>query len=158
MFIYGLFRVTNYLELMMEVLKKSGFNSDNMSIIHLSNSKPPKANIIDSIYSSDSISVMDGICLTATVGMILGVIYGSVLPLGPVAVGVLGMVAGAGIGFVLDRIKHRNINRDLNNFKDLVILAVCCSSEEEAMRAEKIMAEHHSAAIGRGRDFQAPPQ
>ncbi|MFZ5644010.1 MAG: hypothetical protein ACOY46_10500 [Bacillota bacterium] len=157
MFVYGLFNVTNYLELTLAVLNKSGFNNEQISVIKLSDCKPPKANLLDTIHQTDNISLMDGISLTATVGMIFGVIYGSVLPLGPVAFGLIGMFAGAGTGYALDRIKHRNIDRGQKSYKNFVILAVVCSSEEEVLRAEKIMAEHQSAAIGRGSDFQLAP-
>lgn len=150
--VYGLFKTSLALELGINRLREKGFNSEKLMVVVLDQSKPGRQTLLDSMYSTDGMSLVDGIAISASLGMILGVIYGSVVSIGPIALGLIGMFTGGGAGYLLDRsITKKKQARDMAPSGE-VIVAVRCASEEEAFQAENTMKENRASAIGRGKD------
>ena len=147
--IYGLFRPSLALELGINKLKEKGFTGEKLAGIVLDPLTPGKQTLLDSMYRADGMSLVDGIAIAASIGMLLGVIYGSVVYIGPIALGLIGMVAGGGVGYLLDRMIQKNKKREHNAPSGEIIVAVRCLSEEEAAQAQSIMKEHQAIALGR---------
>lgn len=147
--IYGLFRPSLTLELTIEVLKERGFPAEGISLAAVSYCKPEKPKILDSMYSNDGKSLIDGMAFGGTVGMVLGVIYGSIVSMGPVALGLIGLLAGAAIGYLVDREINKKNVRGTDPQEDYIMIAVTCRSEDEAVLAGKIMTENNSSWLGK---------
>ena len=148
--IYGLFRPSLALELGINKLKDEGFTGEKLAVIVLDFLTPGKQTLLDSMYRADGMSLVDGIAIAASIGMVFGVIYGSVIYIGPIALGLIGMVAGGGVGYLLDRMIQKKKKREHNAPSGEIIVAVHCRSEEEAAQAKSIMKEHQAIALGRG--------
>lgn len=146
--VYGLFKPSRYLELAVAVLNQMGYSGEGLLLTSLDSFLPPRQKILDSMFSADGMSLLDGMTLSATVGMLMGVIYGSVLPMGPIALGLLGMLGGGGAGYLIDRSIVKKRKRNTFSANSLTLLSVKCSSREEAAEVKKILAEHHCSAIG----------
>lgn len=146
--VYGLFKPSLSLELAIEIMKEKGFNADRLLVAALDSCLPQKQKIIDSMYSSDGMSLIDGMALCATVGMLLGVIYGSSLPMGPVALGLIGMLSGGGAGYIIDKKIAKKNRPGAESAGGFLLLAIQCRSEAEAFEVKRIMADHHCSAIG----------
>jgi hypothetical protein len=145
--VYGLFKPSRSLELAVEILSGMGLSGGGLLLTPLDAPLPSKQRIIDSMHTTDGMSLVDGMALSATVGMLMGVIYGSVLPIGPVALGLIGLLGGGGTGYLIDRSispKNRRRRTSMNGF---MLVAIRCS-EEESLEVKKIMTEHHCSAVG----------
>lgn len=57
----------------------------------------------DTQARSDNASLMDGTTAGATIFSLLGVVYGSVWPMGPITGGTLGILVGGLVGWILDQ-------------------------------------------------------
>ncbi|ACV62488.1 hypothetical protein Dtox_1631 [Desulfofarcimen acetoxidans DSM 771] len=150
--IFGLFKPSLAVELCLNALKENGFPKDTLSIITLDKTKPQKQKIFDSMYSTDGMSVMDGIAISASICMLLGVIYGSVIYIGSIATGLIGMIGGSLLGFLLDKSTNicRKFKTNKSSIDNEIIIIVQCSNKDEAKQIENIMNQHQSVSIGRG--------
>lgn len=147
--IYGLFRPSLALELGITELKEKGFTGEKLAVVVLEPLTQGKQVLLDSMYRTDGMSLVDGIAMAASIGMLFGVIYGSLVYIGPVALGLIGMVAGGGVGYLLDQAIQKKRRPKNNAPSGEIIVAVRCYSEDEAVQAEYIMKEHLAVAIGR---------
>ncbi|WP_031517402.1 hypothetical protein [Desulfofalx alkaliphila] len=146
--IYGLFAPSLSLELGINKLKEQGFMDEKLTVVVLDANYHGRQKLFDSINFTDGKSLMDGVAMGAAIGMLFGVIYGSVVFIGPIALGLIGFAIGGTVGYLLDR----SINKKPKEGKapsGEVIVIVRCINEEEAYKAEKIMRAHQVAALGR---------
>lgn len=148
--VYGLFKPSLTLQLALDKLRENDFTGDKLMVVTLDPCPSGKQTLLDSMHSTDGTSLVDGIAMSATIGMVLGVIYGSQAYIGPIALGLLGMGAGGGVGYLLDRLIRKKTPAGNNPPAGEIILIIKCSNENESARAEKIMQEHRAAALGRG--------
>ncbi|SFR08869.1 hypothetical protein [Desulfoscipio geothermicus] len=98
-------------------------------------------------------SLVDGIAIGASIGMLFGVIYGSVVFIGPIALGLLGLAAGGGVGYLLDRVIQRQRLRRKSAPSGEIIVVARCRNVAEAELAENIMRKAQAGALGRGVDL-----
>lgn len=152
-FVYGLYKPSLAVELGINKLKETGFKGCRIVVVTLDPCVPGKQKILDSMYRADGMSLVDGIAMAASIGMLFGVIYGSVVPIGPVALGLVGMFAGGGAGYLVDMLLQKKGGDRGDSPSGEIIVAVECHSEEEAAEAEKIMKEQRVTALGRGNGF-----
>lgn len=115
--------------------------------------------ILDSIHRADGISLFDGAMVLGAIMMELGVIYGFVLEWGPIIWGLIGLLSGAVIGFLLDyfygsifgrKKKKTSQNRvkagERNNTE--VILTICCDNSQYEM-VEKVLWDNMAFGVGK---------
>lgn len=151
-YLYGLFRPSLALELCLNKLKENGFSGNKLEVVVLDQYRQGKQRLLDSMYSADGMSLVDGIAIAASVGMLMGVIYGSQVSMGPVALGLTGMTAGGALGYLLDRlIKKKKKTGERSSGE--IIVSVVCYSQDDAWLADQIMRDHHVMAVGRGPDI-----
>lgn len=148
--VYGQFKQTLILELALNKLREAGFAGENVLVVVLEPCPPVKQAVLDSMHSSDGKSLLDGIAIFATVGMVLGVIYGSISYVGSVAMGLGGMAVGGGLGYLIDvKINRGKIkNTESGSASGDVMVTVRCRDEDDAARVEKIMRQHNVVALG----------
>lgn len=151
MLVYGLFQTSLALEIGINELNEQGFNGDRLSVVVLNAISPGKQAILDSMYRTDGMSLVDGIVIAASIGMIMGVIYGSVVYIGPIALGLVGMVVGGVMGYLLDRLinKRKQQQNEGTSSSGEVIVVVHCIDVQEAKQVENIMKKHQAVALGR---------
>lgn len=147
--VYGLFKPSMALELGINKLKEKGYTGDRMTVVVLDAKHPGRQTLLDSMYSSDRMSLLDGMAVTSSIGMLLGVIYGSEVYIGPIALGLIGAISGGAFGYLLDRMVNKKRQAGAPPSGE-VIVAVRCLSEDDAVQAESIMKEYRAAALGRG--------
>lgn len=108
--------------------------------------------IADTMHRSDGIGRFDSIAAWAAVGGTLGCIYGFVITLGPIMLGLAGTFLGAAVGFFLDMLIHRkhsrpNSFRGKENLIDL-LLVVHCSSKDELHEVMSICRKNNAIYLG----------
>lgn len=149
-YVYGLFKPSLSLELALINLKEQGFIGEKLMVVILKPCPSGKQTLLDSMFTTDGTSLVDGVALSATIGMVFGVIYGSQAHIGPIALGLIGTGLGGATGYLLDKlIKKREPTGNTTPVGE-IILAVLYAGEEEAIQAEEIMQIYKASAIGRG--------
>ncbi|VBB06934.1 Hypothetical protein LUCI_2176 [Lucifera butyrica] len=101
MYVFSAFEHSVALELAITDLERIGIQQEDILAVPLSKTGPT-ISVIDTMHRSDGESVIDGAAALGTVLMILGVIYGFILPWGPIAWGLIGLLAGFVIGLLAD--------------------------------------------------------
>jgi len=149
-YVYGLFAPSLIMEQAIASLEEEGFGGDRLVLVVLEPVKPGGQRLLDTMHGTDGASLVDGMALAATVGMVFGVIYGSVTYIGPVAMGLIGFVAGGWAGFLLDRAVRKKTSPQKAFLEGEIIVAVRCAGDKEASRVESIMKECRAVALGRG--------
>ncbi|MDK2917510.1 MAG: hypothetical protein PWQ37_243 [Candidatus Petromonas sp.] len=113
MYILGICKQSINLELIINTLETHNFKK--YEIVFLDRLKNNKHKIGDSIRKSDGISNSNGVMCGAMVLMFFGTIWGrTVIPGGPIAIGIGGFIIGAAIGYVIDRYMMGWIRSKLN--------------------------------------------
>lgn len=95
----------------------------------------------DSIDRSDGVSVMDGACVGAVFGGLLGLVYGVLWVYGPIALGTLGLLAGGIVGIVVDRLipEKRRDQLETSLIPGLIMIQVEHVLAERAEAAKRVL-------------------
>ncbi|OGO76940.1 MAG: hypothetical protein A2Y23_00075 [Clostridiales bacterium GWB2_37_7] len=104
-------------------------------------------NVLDTINHSDGISLVDGITACGMLGMLSGVIYGSQLRIGPVAVGLIGGIIGCIAGYLFDRRKTTKSKLKKCNCFDFLLI-IRCEDNNQIERIKSICIQQNVAALG----------
>lgn len=106
----------------------------------------------DTMYRADNVSLMDGTAAGATIFALLGLVYGSVWPMGPIAGGTLGVLVGGSVGWLLDQLVRERRSRG-SAAQRLAgagcLLLVHCADEIRAAAAEDGLRLAQAVLIGR---------
>lgn len=158
MYVYASFDYSAFLELAITDLEKRGIAREHILAVPL-DKRVEERMVLDSIHRADGISLFDGAMVLGAICMELGVIYGFVLEWGPIIWGLIGLLGGAIIGFVLDyfygRIfgkKQKKSSRnqvkagDCNNTE--VILTIYCDNSQYEM-VEKVLWDNMAFGVGK---------
>ncbi|WP_312561119.1 hypothetical protein [Anaerospora sp.] len=158
MYVYASFDYSAFLELAISDLEKRGIAREHILAVPL-DKRVEERMVLDSIHRADGISLFDGAMVLGAILMELGVIYGFVLEWGPIIWGLIGLLSGAIIGFLLDyfygsifgnKKKGSSRNRvkagNCNNTE--VILTVCCDNSQYEM-VEKVLWDNMAFGVGK---------
>jgi len=157
MYIFAAFDHGDFLEIAIADLTRIGLTRKSILAVPL-NKTTRKISVFDRMYRADGVSVLDGAALLGTVCMVLGVIFGSVLLWGPIIWGLLGLIAGGGVGLAADWIiTTRSTRADQRNNPIPVVLLVRCA-ESQVETVERILEEHHALALARHQEMPAVSQ
>ncbi|MTV50960.1 hypothetical protein GJ688_18755 [Heliobacillus mobilis] len=148
-YIYGLFKTSLKTELAVYALQEKGFVSDLVKVVPLDACVKGKPVLIDDMYKSDGLSLFDGMAFSATVFMLLGVIFGSILYIGSITVGLFGLLLGAGFGYLIDKSIRKRQHRTDARLIGEILLSVECKTDEEIATAETILREFQVVALGK---------
>lgn len=100
------FEYSVFLELVLTELEKNGVTKENIQAFPL-DKRLEHGKLFDTIHQSDGISLFDLAAILAMIFMLLGCIYGYILPLGPVIWALIGLVFGALLGFAIKYIRYK---------------------------------------------------
>ncbi|MEN6326510.1 MAG: hypothetical protein ABFD18_09960 [Syntrophomonas sp.] len=157
MYVYASFDYSAYLELAITDLEKRGIAREHILAIPL-DKKMEERKPLDTIHRADGISLFDGAAVSGAIFMELGVIYGFVLKWGPIIWGLIGLLGGALIGFLLDYyggiIRQKKLAKETRNQAKAgksnteVVLTICCKKEEYEM-VEKVLWDNMALGVGK---------
>ncbi|MBC7765275.1 MAG: hypothetical protein H7Y41_02235 [Hyphomonadaceae bacterium] len=153
MYVISSFTYSTHLELAISELELKGIK--NILAIPLDKPKE-KRKLFDTIQQADGISLIDIALIIGTVFMVLGFIYGFVLKWGPIIWGLIGLIGGGFLGFLIDvipkKMGKRKKNGVENNTTEVVIMVNCDDAQVELV--EDILMRN--LAIGMGRLDRKP--
>ncbi len=137
-------------------LQRAGFGSVDLQFSYLTSQKQPwepgtlqawlhRGGFLgDTMDRSDGSSLMDGTTAGATIFSLLGVVYGSVLPMGPITGGVLGILGGGIVGWLLDQAIGARLSRGKKVERaspDSCLVLVRCDDDERLKAAKNALKE-----------------
>jgi hypothetical protein len=148
MYVVSVFEHSLPLELALNELEKKGILKAQILAIPL-DSKDQAERFFDTIHGSDGISLFDLAAALATIGMVLGVIYGFVLKGGPVIWGLLGTVGGFCLGLTIDFFidKRKKRQRSPNRTAEVVVLVDCEDADADLIK--RIFQENFALGIAK---------
>jgi len=156
-FVTATFEYSSYLELAISDLEKHGILRERIVAI-LMDKKVEKRKILDTIHRADGISQIDGAFVLGAIFMELGVIYGYVWKWGPVLWGLIGLGAGALLGFLLDYYvgklpstgyQARNLKKNATGNKAAEVVLIIHCEENQSQMVEEILWDNLSLGVGK---------
>lgn len=132
MYVVSVFRQTVQVELAVTALEQEGIPKMNLLAVPIEKKSSGKK-LFDSMYSATGGSVFDLPMILGAFTALLGCVYGFVLEWGPVVWGVIGGVAGFGIGFFIKLLvlkKRKKAGCD----NEVVIFVACGDNKTEQIR------------------------
>ncbi|MDQ0892133.1 hypothetical protein QFZ81_007221 [Paenibacillus sp. V4I9] len=148
--LFSTFEHSNYLELAINELEKTGIKKESIFAVPLTNRKVERR-IFDSIHNSDGVSLMSTGAALGTAFSVVGASVGFKLQWGPIYWGLIGAVGGFLLGFLIDLFIYKVIKRHkrlIRGKNSEVILIVECG-EEQADHVESILWHHLALGIAR---------
>lgn len=144
-------------------LQQAGFSSGDITWINLECEPGPRQPrgllgffrhggfLGDTQYRADNASLMDGTAAGATIFALVGIVYGSVWRMGPIAGGTLGIVGGGLIGWLLDqwireKRSNQSMSRRLAQYGCLVLIS--CRDQTRADQARSVLREAQAVLTG----------
>ncbi len=149
MHVISSFEHSAFLELAINKLQQTGIKKESIVAVPLEITKEqPK--LFDTIHRADGYSLFDLATVMGTIFSVLGASFGFELKWGPIIWGLIGLVIGAFMGFIIDYIftKKRIRNRKIKSLNSEVVLIVKCK-ESEYQIVKEILAEHKAIGIGK---------
>ena len=150
MYIVANFENSLLLELAITGLEKNGVAREEILALPLLQEVGEQ--VFDSIHGADGISNVDTAMILGSMAMVLGTIYGFVLTWGPIICGLIGLLLGMILGYLIDRIPKKNKGKQakgaLSKGGNSVILMISCSpSQQEGI--EKTLKEYFPLGMGK---------
>ena len=138
---------SQFVELAVTELEEKGIAKEKILAIPLVQEHKDFA-ILDTIHRADGISVFDTASVFATTGMTLGVIYGFLWYWGPIIWGLIGLLAGAAVGFALDYLltKRKISTQRKSKVSELVLIVNCDKTQGDLV--EKVLRNNTAFGIG----------
>lgn len=155
MLVTGSFEYNMHLELAISELEKKGIPRDAIAAVMM-DSRVEERKILDTIHRADGISSFDAAMILGIFGMLMGAIYGFVLHWGPIVWGLIGLFAGAMIGFLGDIFLSRMLLKRRANTKPTgtnqgkaaqVFLIIECDDEIKE-KVKEVLWDNLALAVG----------
>lgn len=148
MYIFATFKYNMEMELTLSELEELGLSKDQLLVIPLDKIKY-QSKMIDSMHRSDGRSLMDLSAIFGIIFMLLGVIYGYVLYLGPVLWGLIGLIFGVTLGFLVNYYTTKKSEKNMRkrgSDADLILLIRCGKEKQETI--EKVLWNNLVLGVG----------
>lgn len=149
MYILASFHYSLHLELAISDLIERGLTKEHIFAVPLE-IRVETREIFDTIHHADGISMFDGGAILGTALMTLGVIYGFVHEWGPIIWGLIGMVGGFGLGFLIDYLngkkRRHSKNRRSDQMSEVIIMVKCDDSKVDMIK--QVLWNHQALGIG----------
>jgi len=142
MYIISTFDYSVNLEIALTSIQMKGVKKENIFVVPLDKANE-KINLFDSIHHSDSVSVVDLASVLGAIFMLFGSIYGFVLKWGPVWWGLIGLLCGFSIGFIIKFILlKKNSNGKKSKKEPEAIIIIECKETLVEMVKDTLWSNH----------------
>lgn len=141
MYIVSTFEHSIYLELAITAIEMKGIKKENIMAVPMDKRGEDRM-LFDSIHSSDGLSLFDLSAILAVVLGIFGSVYGMIWKWGPLIWGLIAILIGATLGFIIKMIitKKYNTNRQSNKRGTEVVLIIECTEGQVDMVKDMLWA------------------
>lgn len=148
-YVVASFKQAMFLELAVTALEQAGIRQDHILAVPL-DKRMENRKLFDTIHRADGNSLFDVPAVLGSVGMLLGTIYGYVLEWGPILWGLIGLVAGAFLGFggKLLFVRWKTGAWVRRDDSAEVFLMVHCSPEQTQM-VESVLRDNTALGLGK---------
>jgi hypothetical protein len=142
------FNYSNFVEVALLELEQNGIPKEKTLAIPLEQQAKNLA-VLDTIHRSDGLSFIDTGGVTATIGMVLGVIYGFILSWGPIIWGLIGLFGGGAVGIAGDYLltKRKLAGQKKDKGSELVLIVNC--EKNQANLVEQILRKNTAFGVGK---------
>jgi len=148
MHVFAAFESSEYVELAIGEMVEQDFPREDIVFVEMNNEEKDHK-IVDSINYSDGVSFSDTTATLATIGMLLGVIYGSIMYIGPVFMGLIGLLVGGGVGYFWDKGKiKRRFHKRKKEINIRTLFIIPCQSYEQAKLVQDICRKYFVSYLG----------
>ncbi len=148
MHVFAAFESSEYVELAIGEIVEHDLPKDKIVFVEMNNEEKDRT-LVDAINYSDGVSFSDTMAAFGVIGMLLGVIYGSVLYIGPVFMGLIGLLVGGFLGYFVGK---RNIKKKLHKRKKEInirtLFIIQCQTYEQAKLVQDICRKHFVSYLG----------
>lgn len=158
MHVFATFEHSTYIELAISELELRGIAKNSILTVPLEKQQQ-EVRILDTIHKADGASVLDRCMVLATIGSVLGTIYGFVLLWGPIIWGLIGMLLGFVVGLAVYWLGARrrvSIPAEMNRQGEVVLVIRCELRQAELVK--KILQDHTAIGVGVWENSQGPRQ
>ena len=146
MYIISTFDHSNYLELAITAIQMKGIAKENILGVSL-DKRGEDGKLFDTIHSSDGLSLLDLPMILGTLFCFFGSIYGFILTWGPVLWGLIGLLAGLSLGFIIKLMTTKKYDNRQKRLKATeVVLIIQCKENQLAM-VKDLLWEHHALGV-----------
>lgn len=133
MYIASTFEYTINLESAITAIQMKGVAKEDILAIPLDKREEEKK-LFDTIHSSDDLSLMNFPVILGTLLSVLGLVYGFVLPWGPIACGLIGTCIGFGVGILVKLYTTKEYSKKKHSkIEAEVILIIACKESQKDM-------------------------
>lgn len=143
------FEYSVFLEMVLTELEKNGVAKENIQAFPL-DKRLEHGKLFDTIHQSDGISLFDLAAILGMIFMLLGCIYGYILPLGPVIWALIGLIFGAFLGFTIKYIHYKKnyadqIKQKKKRVSEVILIIKCDPNNTKTI--ENILWNHFALGI-----------
>ncbi|KPU44808.1 hypothetical protein OXPF_18940 [Oxobacter pfennigii] len=142
MHIISTFEHSIYLEKAITAIQMKGIAKEDILAVSM-DKRGEERKLFDTMHSSDGLSLIDLAAVLGTVFMIIGTIYGFILKWGPILWGLIGLVAGFALGFIIKLIVTKKYSRK-QSYKKVpeVVLIIECNEDKSEMVQDTLWANY----------------
>lgn len=152
MLIVATFKHSAYLELALKRMEQNGVSKHDMIVAPLTKQSEIINEDDSRIIHHNGKSHYDNAFIFATIFMLLGAIYGFVLPWGPIIWSIIGIVTGAIVGLFLDYVIRKKSPKNMEkNTSEVVIMLQCNPNQIEII--EKVLWQHQAIGISKIKSY-----
>ena len=148
MYIVAAFEQNIFIEMALAALEQEGVKKEQLMAVPL-DIRNRQRGFGDTLHRSDGVSLFDWAAVLGTCFMLLGAIYGYILPWGPIIWGIIGALFGCGSGFLIKWIylrKKHHLNGGSRSVVPTAILLIHCEACDKK-RVEQILWDHKAAGL-----------
>lgn len=148
MYIISTFDYSVNLELALTSIQMKGVEKENIFVVPVDKANE-EINLFDSIHHSDSVSLLDLASVLGAIFMLFGSIYGFVLKWGPVWWGIIGLVFGFSIGFLIKLILLKKYSNRKKSKKESEVVIIIECKETLVEMVKDILWSNHALGVSK---------
>lgn len=148
MHIFATFEHTIYLEKAITAIQMKGIPKEDILAVSI-DKRGEERMLFDTVHQSDGLSLLDLAAVLGTIFMLLGTIYGFILEWGPIFWGLVGLIVGSLLGFLIKLIltKKYSGRQKFSKSSEVVVVVEC--KEDKLDMVKDIFWAHHALGVSK---------